>query len=296
MTIRQALNSATRILKRKSTSPSLDAEVLLAYVLKKPKTDIFVRMDNFVYKRDRQKFLALIKKRSQGWPVAYLTHEKEFFGLKFYVDKNVLIPRPETEGLVDLVLEKLKIVNYKLKILDIGTGSGCIIVSLAKSLRNAELVSASQPRDPEINSGFRYFASDISSAALKIARKNARRHKVKVNFKKSNLLSAWKNQRFDVIVANLPYLAKETDPSTKFEPKKALIAKNHGLGLIAKLLQQISTLSAPPSALFLEIGHDQGAKIKKLAAKWLPSFDTKIFRDMSGKNRYAILNAPDLIL
>jgi len=307
----------------------LDAEVLLAHVLKKSRVDIFVRTDTFVHKAQTQKFQRLVKKRQAGWPVAYLTNEKEFFGLKFYVDKNVLVPRPETEGLVELALAKIKDQKSKIKILDIGTGSGCIIISLAKSL-----FAYSRELDHE------YFASDISTAALKVARKNARLHKVHISFKQSDILEGWparhlpdtlslsrragasdksskqgvaggKNQHFDIIVANLPYLASLSDPSTQFEPKQALIAQKKGLALIEKLFKQIAwinnspqpplnlrgggpDLSGPgallPKYVFLEIGHDQGTKIKNLAKKFLPGFDTKISKDLFGQARYAVLS------
>src|SRR3989344_9177116 len=131
MIIREALTSAINKLKNKSTSPALDAEVLLSYVLKKDKTYLYTHSGEKIFNTYLNPYLNLVKKRSQGWPVAYLTRHKEFYGLDFLVNKNVLIPRPETEGLVDFVLEKIKDLRFKIKvkkisILDIGTGSGCV--------------------------------------------------------------------------------------------------------------------------------------------------------------------------
>ncbi len=287
MIARELINQAANKLKNKSTSPSLDAEVLLAFVWKKSKEYLAANFTESVPKRIEKQFQSLIAKRAKSWPVAYLVGEKYFYGLKFRVNQNVLIPRPVTEELVEMALEKLKILNYKLKILDIGTGSGCIIISVAKALekRTAELVSASELNDSEINSGFRYFASDISTKALAIAKQNARFHKAKITFKQGSLLEPWKDQQFNIIIANLPYLPKRTDASTKFEPTQALVAKKQGLALIEKLFKQ----SREPRLIFLEIGHDQGSAIKKLAAKLLPAYKVQIIRDFTKQTRFAIL-------
>jgi release factor glutamine methyltransferase len=319
MTIKEALKQAADKLK-KSTSPQLDAEVLLCFVLNKDKSFLYSNLDKELSGQQVTKFEKLITQRQKGVPIAYLTNHKEFFGLDFYIDKNVLIPRPETEGLVELILQTANNRKY-LNILDIGTGSGVIIISLAK-LSFAHSVEL----------GHRYFASDISTVALKVAKRNAKRHKVKVTFKQGSLLTPWKNQRFDIIVANLPYLSKETDPSTKFEPKKALIATNKGLRLFEEAFKQIARLNNPfqpslklrggadqnqkpssvsqlfhplnlrggglivgsrgsylPEAIFLEIGDDQKSAIKKLATKWLPEYKLIISKDLSGRERYAEL-------
>jgi release factor glutamine methyltransferase len=181
---------------RRGGSPELDGEVLLSFVLKKPKEYLFAHPKKQVDPKSEKAYLRLINNRLLGWPVAYLTKHKEFFGLDFYVDKNVLIPRPETEGLVELVLGSLKIENRKLKILDIGTGSGCIIISLAKSLYNL------QPKTYNL-----FYASDISRQAIKIARKNAKTHKTKVAFGVGNLLKPWGDENFD-------YYGKSSLPGT----------------------------------------------------------------------------------
>ncbi|MEO8065800.1 MAG: peptide chain release factor N(5)-glutamine methyltransferase [Candidatus Doudnabacteria bacterium] len=298
MTIRELLNKAEKKLP-KSTSPNLDAEVLLSHVLDKPKTYLLANPNDQISPKTEKQFSTLVARRQSGWPVPYITNQKEFYGRKFFVDKNVLIPRPETEELVELAIKTLK--NKKnLKILDIGTGSGNIIISLARNLESntiarSEATKQSNPRSPR---GLRplamvnlYFASDTSKAALKVAKKNAKLHKTSILFKQSDILKGWKDQSFDVIIANLPYLEKETDSSTKFEPKTALIAKKKGLALYEDLFTQVSTLSPQPSTLFLEIGHDQGKQIKKLAARLLPAFETKIYKDLSKFDRYAMLKS-----
>ena len=271
MTINQTLNLGTQKLKSASTSASLDAEVLLYHVLNKPKEHLFANPQQLLSSKAKKQFFALVKKRVANWPMAYLTNHKGFYGLDFYVDKNVLIPRPVTEDLVEMVLAKTKKQNG-LSVLDVGTGSGCIIISLAK------------------NSSGKFFASDISTAALRIAKKNSRAHKTKVQFKQGDLLAPWKNQSFDIIIANLPYLSKRTDPSTKFEPTKALIAKDSGFALIEKLFHQIAALPRLPQHVYLEIGHDQGPKVVKSVRSILPNYNLKVLKDLPGKVRYAVLN------
>ncbi|MBI4049264.1 MAG: peptide chain release factor N(5)-glutamine methyltransferase [Candidatus Doudnabacteria bacterium] len=309
---------------RESLKLHADAAVLLSFVLKKDKAFLFFYPEKTLTKNQKRKFLSLIKKRKAGWPVAYLTGEKEFYGLKFFVNRNVLIPRPETEGLVELLLSEIKD-QRSLSILDLGTGSGCIIISLAKTLETnpssglwppspiGRRKLQTNPKRTELPSphgrgdggeGLEFFASDLSTNALSVAKKNARRHKVRIAFKHGDLLKPWKRQRFDIIVANLPYLAKLEDPSTKFEPKKALIAKRQGLALIEKLFKQI-TLSRPSATLpqrgrgklkyiFLEMDPRQTAKIKNLAKKYLPNFKTKIFKDLTRRPRFAQITNPKL--
>ncbi|MFC1656829.1 N5-glutamine methyltransferase family protein, partial [Patescibacteria group bacterium] len=179
-------------------------------------------------------FLKLIDKRKQHWPIAYLIHKKEFYGLSFYVDQNTLIPRPETEKLVNQTLKYIQklATNHQLPItiLEAGTGSGCIAISIAKNTKIPVKI----------------IASDICKKALLVAQKNANYHKVQIQFIQSDLLEnvkkshfanppageagATRDQRPDIIVANLPYItprvyAKLEPEITNFEPKKALLAK-----------------------------------------------------------------------
>ena len=267
-----------------------DAAILLSFVLKRDKAFLFTYPEKPLTRKQEQKFRRLVKQRSKGMPVAYLTGKKEFFGLEFFLNRHVLIPRPETEGLVELILGAAFVRSQKsgAKILDLGTGSGCIIITLANRLG-----------DPESSSGLRFFASDISKAALKVAQKNAKRHSVEITFKQGDLLKPWlarrslgaggKNQRFDVVVANLPYLAKQT-ASTKFEPKNALVAKKQGLELIEKLIRQIrshSQIRPFADSIFLEFDPRQETKIKTLAASLLPGYKIKFFRDLAGLPRFA---------
>lgn len=277
MTIQQALNSAIAKLSSVSTSASLDAEVLLSFVLKKPKEYLMINSDKKLSSAQEKKYSRLIQQRAKGMPVAYLTNNKSFYGLDFYVDKNVLIPRPVTEELVDVVLPQLKS-KKRLNVLDIGTGSGCVIVSLAK------------------NSQANFFASDVSASALKVAKRNARKHRVKVNFKQGSLLKPWKSQSFDIIVANLPYGWSQWKNNSsadtiglKFEPVTALFTQENGLYLIRQLLTQISLTSLPPHTIMLEYDPRQTKQLKPLIKKILPRYSIKIIKDYQGNNRFALI-------
>lgn len=281
-TIKHALN-----LGYNKTKSTLDAEVLLSFVLEKPKVYLYSNPEKKLSRKILNTYLALIKQRTKGVPVAYLTGGKEFFGLKFKINKNVLIPRPETETLVDLVLKGVKVKGKGLRILDLGTGSGAIIISLAKAMATLS------PRPYTL-----FYASDISQKALVVARKNARLHQVRITFKQGSLLSPWKNQKFDIIVANLPYGWKAWKNNTsaatvglKFEPQEALFTGKKGLALIEKLLRQISTLHPEPCTLFLEFDPRQTSQIKNLALKHLPGFEIKIYKDLAGRNRFIRLSS-----
>ena len=263
MNIRTAISLATQSLK-KSASPVLDAEVLLSFVLKKPKEFLYGHPDFKLSEIQDSKFRILIRKRANHWPVAYLTGHKEFFGLDLLVTKDVLVPRPETELLVELALERLKIRDLRFKnIVEVGTGSGNIIISL---------VIQSEARN------LRFFATDTSAKALAIARRNARRNGVasKIKFLRGNLLkpstirpahggeqsrttssgnksfySLSKRKRVEglLIVANLPYLTEKqyrANPDLKHEPKRALVGGKDGMKYFREIFEQLHTFLPSP--------------------------------------------------
>lgn len=231
-TIKEAQVSATQKLDKIGIdSSALDTDVLLSFVLKKPKEFLYTYPEKKLTASQIKKYNFLIKKRIKKMPIAYLIGHKEFFGLNFYVDKNVLIPRPLTESLVEAVIKEIK--NKKAIIADIGTGSGCIAIALKKHLPQATI-----------------YAVDISVAALKVAKKNARKHHAKIIFKKGNLLDPIKKIKIDYIVANLPYLkVGQIKDELIYEPKTALLG---GDKYIKKLLRQIKNLSHSPKKIFLE--------------------------------------------
>lgn len=272
MTIKKALSFAYKKLIH-FPSPQLDADILLSFVLKKPKTYLYINTEKKLTTLQVNKFKKLINLRSKHQPIAYLTNQKEFFGFNFYVDKRVLIPRPETETLIELVNKLLRTQKIK-TVADIGTGSGCIAISLKK-----------------INPYIRIFASDISTPALQVAKKNSKFQQTKIKFLKGNLLTPYQHKKIDLYIANLPYVSPEIykkEKSIKAEPKQALFAKNHGLEYIENIIYAIQLLKYKPKFLLLEINPNQFKKIKKIS-NYLPIKITA-YRDLQKKIRILKIN------
>ena len=191
MTIKQAMIKGVTILKlEKISMPKLKARLLLQYVLKKPRQYLIVYDNQKLTEKEEQDYLKYIELLAQGEPIEHITHQKEFMKLNFYVDENVLIPRQDTEILVEEVMEIAKKIRAK-KILDLCTGSGAIAVSLAKYLENIQVT-----------------ALDISRKALDIAIANAKNNHVqdKITFVESNLFQNLGQERYDIIVSNPPYI------------------------------------------------------------------------------------------
>lgn len=280
MTIKQALVWGQQSLAKKTSRPGLDAEVLLAFLIKQPKEFLYTYPEKTLTKNQVDKFKKLIRQRASHRPVAYLVGHKEFYGLDFYVDKRVLVPRPETEMIIDEVLKLAR--GKKLTIADIGTGSGCVAVTLAKKLPQATI-----------------YATDISLPALTMAKKNASRHKVKIKFLKGNLLEPLKNKKIDIVTANLPYGAlkgkekfvwnKSVHHAIRHEPNLAINGGEKGLTVIEKLLGQITDSKTKPKHILLEFDPYQKTEIKKLLKKYLPTADYLIKKDLSGFNRLLLI-------
>lgn len=261
-----------------------DAEILLATTLHVPREYLFSHDDEALSKSCEVRFRHLCAKRKCGVPLAYLTGHKGFFGLDFFVNRHVLIPRPETELLVELAIERIK--NYQSKIknillIDVGTGSGCIPIAILKSLNQKNIKS---------------FATDNSRTALGIARKNAIRHSVDITFLHGNLLYpiplTLKSLSPVLITANLPYLTKEQfvrEPSIQYEPHHALVADDlDGTSLYEKLLEQLQSLVSSfqfPVSLFFEIDPSQSQKMTSLIKRYLPKTTIEIKKDLCGRDR-----------
>jgi release factor glutamine methyltransferase len=196
-------------------------------------------------------------------PIAYLTHHKEFFDLDFVVNKNVLIPRPQTEILVEEILKNKNIKT----IADIGTGSGCIAVALAKNRPHWQV-----------------YATDVSAPALRVARANAKKNHVKINFKKGDLIKPLKNIMLDAVVANLPYLPNKlkthlNTPETrglKFEPARALFSGPDGLDLLKKFFQQLEEREQKPKYIYLEFDPNQTAYIRTVAERFNSQYQSHL--------------------
>jgi len=273
MTINQVLKNATL-----KISP-LEAEILLAFVFKKDKIFLYKNPDYPLNAKRYTLFRQLISRRQKGEPIAYITNFQEFYELDFYVDRNVLIPRPETEILVEIVINEIAkryTLNPKrLIVADIGTGCGTIAVGIAKEL----LVHR------RFSEGGRIYATDFSQKALKIAQKNAKKHKVEkqIKFLHGNLLEPLP-KKVDIIVANLPYVKKNAQIN-KFEPKTALFAGKDGLDLIKKLLINAPKYLKPGGKIFLEISPEQKSVLLKFIKQNLPNAKHKFIKDLAKKDR-----------
>ena len=258
----------------KSKLPQQEIDDLLALVLHKKIEYLYKHPEKKLALSTIKAFKKLLAKRSAGWPIAYLRGWQEFYGLKFLVNKHTLIPRPDSELIID---ESLKFLKNKTaaNIIDIGTGSGCLIIALAKNFRLAN-----------------YLATDNSKSALKIAKTNARKHQVRINFIHSDLLNKAPAQKFDLIIANLPYLTLEQmkEPSIKKEPRSALIAGSDGLDYYKKLLSQVSKYLKNNFCILLEIDPEQTKKIQAIIKKNLPDYKIEIIKDLGAQNRLIKIN------
>lgn len=277
-TVKQYLDYSYRRFKSAGFSePEKEALALLSAVKKEAPEKILTHPEAKISKLVFWQSNYFLKKRLKGWSLAALTHKKEFYGRQFVVNSKVLIPRPETELLVDLALKTAQKSDSKPEIIDLGTGSGAIIISLALELKSAA----------------NYYASDISRAALAVAKTNSRRFGLKINWKKGDLLiphqEILKNSKNLIIVANLPYLKPEqlTEPSIKREPLSALVSGKDGLNHYRRLFSQIAASQLPQSfTLLAEIDPGQTELIKKLALASLGELSLTFFKDYSGQNRF----------
>ena len=293
----------------------LDVELLLAHVLHSRREHLLVHPDQTLSLTAVHRFRSLIKKRGEGMPLAYLVGSKEFFGLNFIVNKFVLVPRPETELIVEMALDRLQESDFsnqtsdfrkpkcesrspKAILVDLGTGSGCIPIAIMKTLETKK-----QKNTENKKTLVRVIGTDISQWALRVARKNARRHGVDITFLHGHLLepvlknlqSAICNLQL-IVTANLPYLTEEqyaSEPSIQSEPKSALVAKNNGLALYEKLLKQIQTLiSSFPHffiSCFFEIDPSQSRRITSLIQDYLPGAKVEIKTDLAGRERVVVI-------
>ncbi len=312
MNICQVLKENTLKLKKKNiTNPHLEAEILLSHILKKPREFLLAHPEKQLTKLQIANYKLLTAKRTKGTPIAYLTGHKQFYGLDFIVNKNVLIPRPETELMVDEALNLLRSMlrsktNKKTIIADIGAGSGCIIISIIKNLfPNYQLPPVAHERRGGRISNFKFLATDISRSALAVARKNAKKHNVvnppagEIKFYQGNLLEPLiKNLEIRnynlVILANLPYLTPaqiKNSPTIKYEPKIALSADKDGLKYYRRLFKQLIQITnyKLQITIFCEIDPRQITSFKKLIKKYLPAAKIQIKKDLSGRNRLIII-------
>ena len=277
MQIKEAMRKGMIKLKTNDVKePSLKARLLMQYILNRPREYILVHDDKQLTLRQNVDYFKLIKKLIEGVPLQHITHQQEFMKLMFYVDENVLIPRPDTEVLVEEVIKLAKSMNAK-KILDLCTGSGAIAVSLAKYIEGSQIT-----------------ATDISRKALSIAKLNATNNNVedRITFISSDLFQNISEEKYDIIVSNPPYIKRKViktlDEEVKREPIIALDGGNDGLDFYKKIVKNAYQYLKYKGYLCLEIGYDQKDEVIDLINKEEKYIDTYSKKDLFDNDRIVI--------
>jgi len=342
--------SITELANHGIPTPELDARILLREAVEKDDSFVFSHPEHLITNTQYSRFRSYIRRRKKGEPIAYILDHREFFGLNFIINKNVLVPRPETEWLVEKSIAflqnyELRIKNYangsterhachpelairfhsrpelaewvsgphnneemlkqvrddKINVLDMGTGSGCIIISVIKNLPSPDSMLLTP----------NYFASDLSQKALKIARKNAELNNVKnIKFYISDLFSnRFLHKKFDLIIANLPYVPYNTsvgattfrhfgrnrrnrlivDPIA-FEPQNAIFANDNGMAIIKKFLSEARTRLNDHGTILLETDCRNAKEVFKFAQKEYPEAKVGLKKDLAGLDRYIAID------
>ncbi len=276
MKYHEILNQGSKILKlNKIKSYSLDSEILLSSLLNVDRSQLIINHNKIVKNNEKKIFFFLINRRKKNEPISYITGYKEFWNNNFKVDKNVLIPRPDTETIVEQVLSYLRPQSTK-KILDIGTGSGCIIISILKERKKCKGVGI-----------------DISKNAIKLAKYNAKIQHIKnrINFFHSDI-DNFLTDKYDLIISNPPYIKQheinglEKDIKN-YEPRVALNGGIDGYSKIRLTIKKSSALIKKNGKLFLEIGSNQVMETLKIL-KFNGFFVNKIVKDLANKNRCVV--------
>ena len=275
MTIKQAITKGMIMLKSNNVeSPKLKARLLLQYVLDKPRQYIIVYDNKEIDKQQQWQYFVNIEKLTKGIPLQHITHRQEFMKMDFFVDENVLIPRPDTEILVEEVIKIAQKYNSP-RILDLCTGSGAIAISLKKFVPNADIT-----------------AVDISEKALEIAQKNAEKLEAKINFVKSDLFDKLDNKKFDIIVSNPPYIRKDEikklSEEVQKEPKIALYGGEDGLDFYRIITEQAINYLKTGSFLCFEIGYNQKNDVIKIIEDKQNYKNTYCKKDLYGNDRIII--------
>ena len=242
------------LLNNNIQTAKIDSEVILANILNTSRINLITKQDVTLNKEQEDLFSKLVERRKQKEPVAYILNKKEFWNEDYFVDKRVLIPRPETEILIDLLLKKIKDKNKAYKVLDLGCGSGCLLISFLKEMQKSQGIGV-----------------DISSNALEVAKKNIELHNLnnRAKLMRLDLLTLHTKDKFDIIFSNPPYLsstdyAKLSDDVKNFEPKQALVGGFNGVLYYKKIIALSQSALKKNGYLALELGDRQYRKISKL--------------------------------
>jgi len=269
VTLKQALSRARSILAGNNVEDApLEGELLLGHALKISRTQLYLDLDHELSPRQEQTLWRLVERRLNGEPTAYITTHREFYGLDFYVDPRVLVPRPESELLVEVALGLAQ--NRPLStIADIGTGCGAIAISLALELPKT-----------------RIYATDISAAALEVALLNCQKHGVtdRVHLLHGDMLDPLP-EPVDLIIANLPYVKESEIAGVKFEPRLALDGGSDGTERIHQLCRQTDGKLSAGGSLLLEIGQGQRGAVTALLNTLFPDGEIEVVPDLSGIDR-----------
>ena len=277
MNIRQIIEKGAIELKiNRIEMPKTKARMLIQFILNKPRQYIIVNDQKNLEKETEETYFKCIDMLKQGMPIEHITHQKEFMKLNFYVDENVLIPRQDTEILVEEVIDIAKKMKAK-KILDLCTGSGAIAVSLAKYIDNCEVT-----------------ALDISPKALEIAKLNAKNNEVenKITFIESNIFENLPLEKYDIIVSNPPYIKKEIiktlNKDVQREPRIALDGGDDGLDFYRKIIKEAYEYLKFKGYLCLEIGYDQKEDVIRLINQEDKYINTYSKKDLFGNDRIVV--------
>jgi len=277
--LKDALHSAIdRLTASGVGSPRLNAEMLLMFTLSCDRAYLYAHPERRLTAEEQTRYEEAIAQRARGVPAQYITGHQEFWGMDFIVSPAVLIPRPETEHVIETVLDLLQLggrvpsPGAELRIVDVGTGSGCVALALTKELPQAEI-----------------HATDISSAALEIARANAARHQLenRVQFRETDLLQGLPLAYFDFVVSNPPYVGEsETDQVQlevrKFEPRNAVFAGPTGLEVIERLVPQARAALKPEGWLVMEISGSIARGVEQLLVDWV---NLRLIKDLQAVPR-----------
>ena len=279
VTIEKLLRDGIDIIKqREFNSPKLEVELILCYLLQKDRIYLHLNRKKEVSQEIKDKFYKLAEKRNNGYPLQYITNSQEFMGLDFYVQEGVLIPRPDTETLVETVINIVKErYNKEIKILDLGTGSGAIALSLAYYLRNSFVT-----------------AIDISDIAVETTKINIKKHNLNnIKVIKGNIFEDILGEKFDVLVSNPPYIESDeiknlqTEVSV-YEPRLALDGGVDGLDYYRPIVELFKKISEKNGVLAVEIGKQQKKSVEEIFLNSKVFKEVKSYRDLAGNDRVII--------
>lgn len=272
MTFREAMEFGTNLLEEAGVSEAKNnAWLLLSMICKIDCTYYYVHMQDELEADVMSEYESVLRKRAEHVPLQYITGEQEFMGLNFKVNSSVLIPRQDTETLVE---QALKIIKPDMRILDLCTGSGCVLISILKNARNVTGLG-----------------TDISKQALLVAKENARLNDVTAEFERSDLFDSI-SEKFDVIVSNPPYIPTDViftlmPEVAQFEPYQALDGKEDGLYFYRKIIKECTEYLNPNGTILFEIGHDQGEAVSHMLRQ--NGFDdVRVIKDLAQNDRVVI--------